>query len=145
MQCRYADAEAAYRQVLAREPRNVVALNNLAWLLAHRDDGRDEALNLARQAVEVAGPLPALLDTRAVVHLNRGEGEQAGKDLEQALEDEPTPALYFHLARAQALSQDRAAAAATLRKATKAGFKAEALSPLERGSYLTLLKELEES
>ena len=73
------------------------------------------------------------------------KGEQAVKDLEQALEDGPTPALYFHLARAQALGQDRAAAAATLRKATKAGFKAEALSPLERDSYQALLKDLEES
>src|SRR5262249_26785805 len=70
LQGRYNEAADAYRRILAREPGNVVALNNLAWLLAHREDGREEALKLAERAVDAAGPLPALLDTRGVVHLN---------------------------------------------------------------------------
>jgi len=145
LQGRYADAETVYRQILAREPGNVVALNNLAWLLAHRKDAREEALKLARQAVDAVGPQPPLLDTRALTLVNRGESEPAVKDLEQVLEDEPTPLRYFHLARAQMLAGDRAGAAATLRRATKLGFKADALHPLERDSYRALLKDLEDS
>ena len=33
----YAKSEELYRDMLKEEPGNVVALNNLAWLLAHAD------------------------------------------------------------------------------------------------------------
>ena len=43
---RYDDAEAAYRLALRRDPNILVALNNLAWLLAVRGGKGDEALGL---------------------------------------------------------------------------------------------------
>lgn len=118
---RYADAEALYRRVLddKNEPRNVVALNNLAWLLAHRDGGASEALSHIEAAVNGIGRRPDLLDTRGLVYLKLGKHEQALADLKEANADSPTPTRQFHLARALYETRDRLAAVETLREAEK--------------------------
>src|SRR5262249_47253923 len=83
-QGRYGDAEAVYRQVLGREPRNTAALNNRSCLLALR--GRaDEALTLVGRALAVEGPVPFLLDTRALAYLGKKRSDRAVKDLEEAV------------------------------------------------------------
>ncbi|OAI50400.1 hypothetical protein AYO44_17815, partial [Planctomycetaceae bacterium SCGC AG-212-F19] len=59
---RYADVEKIYRQVLAQDPANVIALNNLALLLAQQYPDRGaEALTLIGRALEITGPQPDLL------------------------------------------------------------------------------------
>jgi tetratricopeptide (TPR) repeat protein len=116
---RYADAERLYRQILDErcEPHNVVALNNLAWLLAHRDGGADEALTLIEAAVNNAGRRADLLDTRGLVYLKLGRYEQALADFREANEDAPTPTRQYHLARAYFEMKDRATAARKLKEA----------------------------
>src|SRR5205823_4583965 len=52
------EAEAIYRKILARDRRNVVALNNLAWRPAVEQRKGTEALHLVQQAIEIVGPLP---------------------------------------------------------------------------------------
>src|SRR5690606_4268295 len=49
---RRAEAQAEYERILAREPDNAVALNNLAWLYYQRSDKRAEAT--ARKAYSLA-------------------------------------------------------------------------------------------
>lgn len=142
IQERYREAETLYRQVLARDRRDFVALNNLAWLLALKQAKGTEALDLIREAIELVGPLPDLRDTRALAYLTLGQGDRAVEDLEEAVAASPAPRTYFHLARAHQLVGNRVAAAAALQQAQAGGLAADNLHPLERPAYQQLRTEL---
>jgi tetratricopeptide (TPR) repeat protein len=116
---RYADAEKLYREVLdlRNEPHNIVALNNLAWLLAHREGGAAEALGYIDAALHGVGRRADLLDTRALVYLRLGKNEPALADLREAIEDAATPTRQFHLAKAYHAMKNSSAAVAELKKA----------------------------
>ena len=58
-QGRFDEAEGLLRRLLVSDPDNADALNNLAWLLALRDESRtSEALVLIDRAIEAQGPFP---------------------------------------------------------------------------------------
>jgi tetratricopeptide (TPR) repeat protein len=141
LQGRYDEAEAVYRRILELNPRDVPALNNLAWLLAFKGKAT-EALGLVQQAYEIGGPDPGLLDTLAVAHLTMGRGDLALKDLEEAIAERPSPDMYFHLARAYQMTGKRKAAAEALRRASDGGLKETDLHLLERTAYHQLLRDL---
>jgi tetratricopeptide (TPR) repeat protein len=141
-QGKYADAEEAYRKVLAREPDNCTALNNLAWLLAAREANDPQTLELINRAIEKAGPQPELLDTRAFVQLALKNHSGAREDLEKAAQAIPSATHYFHLARTHGLANDLPAAAAALNRARAAGLDPAGLHPLERPSYQRLVDQL---
>lgn len=72
-----------YEQILAKQPNNVAALNNLAWVLREQNPGR--ALKLSRQASELTPNSPAVMDTYGwVLHLN-GKHAEAKAAIEKAL------------------------------------------------------------
>ncbi|HEV8079014.1 MAG TPA: tetratricopeptide repeat protein, partial [Marinobacter sp.] len=76
-------AAELYSQIIVTQPNNVVALNNLAWLLREQDNPR--ATELAGRAAELAPEAPAILDTYGwILHLG-GNHEQAKVLIEQAL------------------------------------------------------------
>ncbi|WP_144776659.1 tetratricopeptide repeat protein [Marinobacter maritimus] len=76
-------AASHYETVLAQQPNNVTALNNLAWVL--REQNSNRAMSLARQASELAPNSPAVLDTYGwVLHLN-GNHAEAKAAIEKAL------------------------------------------------------------
>jgi tetratricopeptide (TPR) repeat protein len=142
-QGRYDEAEAIYRQILMRKPGSVMALNNLAWLVALRDRRRgQEGLGLIDRALEEAGPVAELLDTRAVIHLAMGNPTDAISDLTRALGESATDRFHLHLAQAQAAAGDRDAARRSLEQARAAGFQESSLHPLERPVYDRLLEQL---
>lgn len=142
---RYAEVEKVYRQILAIDPQNVYALNNLAVQIALlHPDRAAEAMKLIEYAIEVSGPQPDLLDTRATVHLALKRGDKAIADLELANSERPAPIRYFHLAQAHRLTNNTDAAAALLKKATAAGLKPEQLQPSERAEFHRMQKELEQ-
>jgi Tfp pilus assembly protein PilF len=122
-------------QVLAGDPTNLMALNNLACLLVFRGDPGPEAMELVNRAQQVYGPMPELLDTRALAHLARGEAKPAEADLEQAVSLHGSPAKYFHLARARRLDNNNQGARAAWEKAMAAGLTAKDLHPLEKPVY----------
>jgi tetratricopeptide (TPR) repeat protein len=135
-------AMVAYRDVLAPNDRNIVALNNLAYLQALNGGDVDEALRLADRAIELAGPLHELLDTRALIYLKKGQAARAVEDLQQALAQTRSPTRYFHLALAQRQAGNRVSAAGAWRQATRAGLAEEAVNALERPAFRQLLEEL---
>ncbi len=145
-QGRFAEAERLYRELLAAQPNNLVALNNLAYLLALSDGPKDEALRLAKRAVEVIGPVAEVLDTQAVVHLSMGQGAKAMEDLKQALAQKtPPPTVRFHLAQAHEKLGEREDATRLLRelrKPSKPALTPEALHPLERPALTALRVKL---
>ena len=127
---RYADAEALYREVLGKE-NNVTALNNLAVLLALQGVKLDESLKLVNQAIEIAGPLAAMLDSRASVYTALGHPKEALKDLDEAIANVESPVWLFHQARAYEESGQRTSAVAAMRKAMKKGLAPSMLELLE--------------
>ena len=141
-QGKYDLVEATYRRILAIQPNNVVALNNLAVLLTLRRSEPEEARQLIERALELAGPGAALLDSRAMVELAASETKSAIRDLEEATADEPSPEYFFHLAQAHLQRNDLSAAAQAIEVARSLGLDEESLHPLERDAYQQLLAVL---
>jgi len=143
-QQRYAEAEALYREALRENPKNYVAMNNLAVLLALEKTKLDEALALMDRAIKIAGPMPVLLDSRATVYIARGESRKAIDDLQKAvgLDEGVAPVRYFHLAQAYHQAGDKPAATAAFEKAQQLGLEAKMLEPQERPVYEKLRKSL---
>ena len=96
-------AVARYRRVLALQPRNAVALNNLAYGIAVHQKAPAEALPLAKQAVEIAPNEPSILDTLAWVQHLLGNDAEAARLLALAVRLAPTnPEIRLHAAIAYA-------------------------------------------
>jgi tetratricopeptide (TPR) repeat protein len=142
IQGKYAEVVAIYREVLKKDPGNVVALNNLAWYLALQGESAQEALMFADRAIALAGQQPGLVDTRAVAELKLGKTREAVEHLQQVIKEQPTPSRLFHLARAQSIAKMPEAAAKTLADAHTKGLKPEILHPLERDQYEPLVASL---
>jgi tetratricopeptide (TPR) repeat protein len=142
-QKRYAESDQLYKKVLEQLPENIIALNNLAISLAYRKERLDEALTLIRTAIDVAGPISTLLDSRATIYLAHNEPDKAIDDLQDAIADKATPVRYFHLAQAyhQRKRLDDAAEAWT--EAHNLGLSAEQLGLTERKAYNELKAELQ--
>jgi tetratricopeptide (TPR) repeat protein len=138
-QGRNRDAEEIYRRLLALDPRDVVALNNLAWLLAVRLGQAEEALSLIQRAIEIAGPTAELLDTRALVYLASNQSDRAIKDLEDVIAQTPAASYYFHLAQAYQVAKNRGSAVKAIREAQNLGGKVDLL---EQDAYKALLAGL---
>ncbi len=141
LQGRADEVEKLCREVLAQDANNLVALNNLAWQLGQRPGRADEALTLIGRAIEKYGPLPELLDTRAVIHLSLGKSEQSLADLERVVKDAPTPGRYFHLSRAHQQAKNQPSALAALQRANELGLSVQQLHPLEHAAYREMLAE----
>jgi cellulose synthase operon protein C len=140
---RYQDVAATYRAILEQEPMNVAALNNQAWMLAQLDDKTADALGLINRAVELMGPEPALLDTRAVVQMKLGRPELAIGDLERVSTESPTAGRWFHLACAYQQAHNSDAARRAFRKARELGLDRTQLHPLESQAWGRVYEELE--
>lgn len=93
-----ANAAALFEKVLGKEPRNVVALNNLAWLLAADAQSASKALDLVTRATREGGLTGDLLDTRARVRITLKQFDAAERDLAEAIAYDPSPLRWFHVA-----------------------------------------------
>ena len=143
LQGNYTEAEAIYRRLLEANRDNVEALNNLAWQLALRDKNSEEALKLVDRAIDIAGPNPTLLDTRAVVLMQLSQGDKAREVLQEAVSSDPDkPIYYFHLARALKMTSSPSEALEALERSKVLGQTEESLDPLERGAYRKLCQEI---
>ena len=132
LQHRFEEAEQVYQMILMKDDKHLVALNNLAWLLAHTPGRSAQALDLINRAMEIAGEHAALLDTRAMIYLNNGQPNEAVKDLKEAFEGSDGAIGYLHLSLAYLEVKDKDAAATAMAEAERLGLRADALHPLER-------------
>jgi tetratricopeptide (TPR) repeat protein len=138
-QGRYADAEALYRQMIAEDSHAGAAFNNLAYLLSFQKGRGEEALDLIDRAMELQGPNPDCLDTRAVIYLALGREDKAIADLNEALADGSNATWYYHLAIAYIAAKNSSAATNALSQAKKLGLEVNMLHPLERSTCQTIL------
>lgn len=139
---RYSEAMDLYRKALAKDASEVVPLNNLAWLMTLQGDKGADPLKLINRAIQLRGPVPELLDTRAVVYITNGDFPRAIKDLEDVVAIDSSPSRYFHLARAYLAAGDQEAARRNLAKARDGGLKESDIHPLERPTLAQVEKAL---
>jgi len=138
----YDEAESFYSAVLKRDPNDVVALNNAAYLAGVRRGKGNESLQLVNRAIRIAGPVPALLDTRAATYLALNEPQHAIRDLQSALDERPSASTYIRLAQAHASVNNRRAARSAILKAKELVGSATNLHALDASSYQQLLQKL---
>lgn len=96
----------AYEELLEVTPRNVIALNNLAWI--YHQQGDDRAMELARQAFELNSDNAAIADTYGWILFKAGQAEESLPVLEKAHELQPSSQeIAMHLAEAyRAIGRD---------------------------------------
>lgn len=90
-------AVQAYRRIVELRPNDVVALNNLANLLAELPGQSEEALGYIERAISISGRQPLLLDTKGVILLLANRPAEAVPILEIAASGSQDPRLVFHL------------------------------------------------
>ena len=134
-QTQYDEAESYYREVIEKNPKNAVAMNNLAVLLALQGVKLDESLKLVDKAIEIAGPLGAMLDSRASVYMARDEPEKAVADITAAVADSETPVRLFHQAQAYQQAGQFEAAKKAWEKALEKNLSPDMLQPLELPAF----------
>jgi tetratricopeptide (TPR) repeat protein len=140
---RFEDVEKLYRQVLELSADNVVALNNLAVLLALKKKDLNEAVKMIDRAIELGGQNGTLLDSRATIYLANGQAGGGLQSIQKAIAASESPTRYFHLAQVQDGLRKPKEAAKALAKAQDLGLTAEMLHPLERAEYDRLLALLD--
>jgi tetratricopeptide (TPR) repeat protein len=121
------EAIASYESWLKRDPKSIVAANNLAMLLVSgAKDDRDSARNLerAQQLVEQLSVSnePSVLDTRGWVEYKSGKYPQAISLFERAIDKSTSAAgnlhvLKYHLGMAQLANGDASTARKNLEAA----------------------------
>ncbi|MDA8087616.1 MAG: PEP-CTERM system TPR-repeat protein PrsT [Nitrospiraceae bacterium] len=115
-------AAAAYRKVLGMEPRNILALNNLAYIYASQNRDITAALKLASAAYALAPQNGNIMDTYGFLLLESGRAAPALDMLKKASALQPgSPTILYHLALAQNARGEKAMAISTLRKCAGMG------------------------
>ena len=97
-------AMKGYRDVLEFDPANLMALNNLAYLMAYQNP--DEALAVAQKAMAIAPDSPGLHDTLGWVYYRKASYPRAIEYLEMAVRKDPTPTYEYHLGKAYVKAGD---------------------------------------
>jgi tetratricopeptide (TPR) repeat protein len=145
-QGQYDKSIAEYRRALSHGP-DEKSTNNLAVLIAlHEPSHVDEAIAMMTDLINLRGPVPTYLDSRALAYIIKGGEEQANKaiqDLEMALMQHARPVYMFHLAWAYELLQTRRADRdRKLDEARKIGISPDDVHPLERDRFQQLFSEI---
>ena len=86
-------SEESLRQVLAKDPENPIALNNLGYFLTERNERLDEAAGLIQRAVKVEPTNPSYLDSLGWVYFKLGKLEEAERYLRDAVRRKPGSAV----------------------------------------------------
>lgn len=90
-------AEREFKTVIAQQPDDPVALNNLAWLLDQRGD--PQAQSLAERAYHLAPQSAGINDTLGWILARKGQGSEALPYLQRAVKLAPKdPQLAYHYA-----------------------------------------------
>ena len=118
----YATGEARYRAVLALQPNNALALNNLAWMLARQ--GKPGSVALAEKANSLLPDRAPLLDTLALALEAENQLPKAIEAQARAIKLEPGDSgLVLRLAKIYLKAGDKPRAKAELEALAKLGDK----------------------
>ena len=122
-------AEIIYQDLLTTNENDYTVLNSYAFFLAVTDRELALAATLVNRAISIAGPLPALVDTRGYVSLMKGDPANAASDFVAAVSASESPVRYLHLALAYSELRQPQLAAEALNRANAVGLTESALQP----------------
>lgn len=151
----YEESIALYQDLVEKRPADAGSLNNLALLMATREQNLAQALEYVNQAADIVGEQPFVLDSRATVLLANNQPGKALQDMQELIAAKPrninkqtTPGLakrwggyHFHLAVAYQANNQPDKAAAEMEKATQLGFTEQDVFAPELQQYRELLPE----
>ena len=91
-------AEESLRRILAREPNNATALNNLGYFLVERNERLNEALEMIKKAVRAEPTNSSFLDSLGWAYFKLGNLDEAERHLNEAARRDATSAtIHNHL------------------------------------------------
>ncbi|HVG30003.1 MAG TPA: tetratricopeptide repeat protein [Pyrinomonadaceae bacterium] len=91
-------AEESLRKILAADPTNATALNNLGYFLTEHDERLKEALEMIQKAVKAEPTNGSYLDSLGWVYFKLGQLDEAGRYLNDAALRSPRSAtIHEHL------------------------------------------------
>lgn len=91
------EAISAYERVIQKQPENVVALNNLAWL--YQEGGDKRAIDYAERAYRLKPEDPAVADTLGWLLVQRGDARRGIAILQEAVMRAPhISEIRYHMA-----------------------------------------------
>lgn len=115
-------AVAQYQAILKKSPDNLVALNNLAWLLQKQRD--PQAITHAERAHKLQPEDPAVMDTLGWILVEQGKNARGLELLQRALAKAPGVAdIRYHVAVALFKSGDKGRAETELKRLLDSGTK----------------------
>jgi putative PEP-CTERM system TPR-repeat lipoprotein len=118
----YARAAQYYREMLDKDPKNVIVLNNLAW--TERELKDPKAVEHAELALKLAPNQPAIMDTLGWIYVERGDVARGVQLLQNAVALEPrAAAIRLNLAKALLQAGDKSGAKKELQELEKLGDK----------------------
>jgi len=125
-------AIAKYKKMLDKKPNDVVALNNLAWVL-YQNNQLPEALKHAKQALALVPNHPQILDTVGIVLLKQNNLVDSIASLRKANELAPNDKdILLHLAQAYSQNGEK----------TKAQKIVNSFSDTEKEKWKTEIKAI---
>jgi tetratricopeptide (TPR) repeat protein len=118
---RKTEAREAYEQAVKLDPQSVVALNNLAFLIAEGGSGDlDQALTYAQRAKQLRPTLPEVSDTLGWIYLKKNMTDNAMDIFQELVNRMPGNSTYrFHLGMAYAQKGDKPKALKELQTALR--------------------------
>ena len=136
-----------YERLLELEPDNIIAMNNLAWIICEVQGKPQEALDLAQRGLKIAPNYYDLIDTRGVIYYRLGEFDKAIRDFSECIKLYPgiTPSSIgtrFYLARALAKLGQKDETVESLKKALELNTEIGGLSEIEHAYAQDLIKKL---
>ena len=96
-----------YMRAIALDPVNAIAMNNLADLLAFRQNKLDDGLFWAQKALALQPASPAVADTVGWIYYRQGKYEEAVPFLERSLAGRDRAEAHYHMAAALVATGDR--------------------------------------
>jgi len=83
-QKKYSDAEAVFRQLIAREPNHAGALNYLGYMLAERGERLEESVGYIKRALAIEPDNGSYLDSLGWAYFKSGKLDLAEENLKRA-------------------------------------------------------------
>jgi tetratricopeptide (TPR) repeat protein len=141
------DSAEIYRRILSLKPDELIALNNLAWILCEKRGDYKQALELAQKGLQIAPKYIDLIDTRGVIYYRQGKFNKAAKDFNKCIElylgnSSSLAASHYHLARTLVALGESEKAVVNLQEALKLHVEYGGLSTGEFNETKRLLEQL---
>jgi tetratricopeptide (TPR) repeat protein len=138
-----------YQRLLELKPDNLLAINNLAWIMCEVQGKHQQSLELAQRGLEMAPNYVDLIDTRGVVYYRLGEFDKAIQDFSTCIKLYPSTApaaiaTRFHAARVLVELGQKDSAIEHLTQALDLESRIGGLSTADLAEAQRLLKRLEE-